>query len=209
MVKNSLDKLPLVIAVTGASGAIYGLTLAGAALENGIPVHLLISDTAGQVVLHETGRSREQWIEILGTKGPLELPDVHDLAASASSGSFPTMGMVIAPCSMGALGRIAAGVSTSLVERCADVCLKERRRLILLTRETPLSLIHIRNMQTVTEAGGIIMPPVPSFYSEPKTITDLVNQTVARVMDLLGSPADNAYRWCGIPGNSGRSSGND
>jgi len=192
------DKLPIVVAVTGATGSIYGLTLARTFLEKGYPVWLLVSQPGSGVVETETDRSLDSWIAELSALGELHLPKLDDFAAAISSGSFLTIGMIIAPCSMGTLGRIAAGVSTSLIERAADVCLKERRRLVLLARETPLSAIHLKNMLTVTEAGGIILPPVPAFYTRPKTVEDIVLHTVERVCDLFADPLSQTWRWTGV-----------
>ncbi|NQT60875.1 MAG: UbiX family flavin prenyltransferase [Bacteroidetes bacterium] len=190
---------PLIIALTGATGSIYGLTLARKVLEAGISIHLLISKSGQSIVEHETDRSWNDWLADLREIGSIETPDIDNLGASISSGSYPTCGMVIAPCSMGALGRIASGISGNLIERAADVCLKERRQLVLLARETPLSAIHLQNMLTVTQAGGIIMPPVPAFYTKPKQISELVEHTVDRVLALLGVVNTKAFQW--NPGN--------
>ena len=172
----------LIIAITGATGSIYGIrlleVLGGIA---GIETHLILSPAGALTAREETGWDREA----IG-----RLADVvhshRDIGASIASGSFLTDGMVVAPCSMRTLGAIAHGLSDNLISRAADVALKERCRLILLPRETPLNLAHLRNMVAVTEMGGIIAPPVPSLYTKPKTIADLVNQTVGRVVDLLG-----------------------
>jgi flavin prenyltransferase len=186
---------PLIIALTGATGSIYGLTLARKVLEAGIPLHLLISKSGQSIIEHEAGRSWDEWLVDLRKTGIIETPDIDNLGASISSGSYPTRGMVIAPCSMGSLGRIAAGISGNLIERAADVCLKERRPLILLARETPLSAIHLQNMLTITQSGGIIMPPMPAFYTKPKQISELVEHTVDRVMALLNIDAVDAFQW--------------
>ncbi|MDC7221086.1 MAG: UbiX family flavin prenyltransferase [Spirochaetales bacterium] len=185
----------ITLALTGASGAPYGLRLAELLLEQGIEIHLLLSDTAPTVIRQETGRPPEEWLAELSPKGKISLLDNKDFSAPIASGSYPNRGMVVAPCSMGTLGRIASGLSSNLIERAADVTLKERRRLILLCRETPLSSIHLENMVKVDRAGGIIMPPVPAFYSGPQTIADLVNQTCYRVMDLMGLPLEKTFRW--------------
>ena len=193
--------LPVVVAITGASGAVYGLRLVQILMEQGIPLYLLLSGNGEDVILQETGRSRDEWLREFRAVGSLETPKISDYFSPIASGSFLTRGMVVAPCSMGALGRIASGTSDSLVERAADVSLKERRPLILLTRETPLSGIHLENMLKVTRAGGIIMPPVPAFYTQPKSIDELVDQSLYRVLDLLGLPSSRARRW-----NSGQES---
>ncbi len=189
------DINPLIIALTGATGSIYGLTLARKVLKAGLPLHLLISKSGESIIAYETGLSWEAWLKDLRQIGIIETPSIDNLGASISSGSYPTGGMVIAPCSMGSLGRIASGISGNLIERAADVCLKERRPLILLARETPLSAIHLQNMLTVTQAGGIIMPPVPAFYTKPRQISELVEHTIDRVMALLGIDTIDAFQW--------------
>jgi 2,5-furandicarboxylate decarboxylase 2 len=185
----------IIVAITGATGSIYGIRL----LEilktfTDIDTHLILS-AAGALTAHaETGRDKQS---IFNLADVIHSP--KDIGATLSSGSFITHGMVIAPCSMKTLGAIATGVSDNLVSRAADVILKERRRLVLLTRETPLNLVHLRNMTTVTEMGGIIAPPVPSYYTRPESIDDIVNQTVARTLDLLDVSADELIkRWDGI-----------
>ena len=186
---------PLIIALTGATGSIYGLTLARKVLKAGIPLHLLISESGESIIAYETGRSWSEWLIELRNIGHIDTSSVNNLGASISSGSYPVRGMVIAPCSMGSLGRIASGISGNLIERAADVCMKERRTLILLARETPLSAIHLQNMLTVTQAGGIIMPPVPAFYTKPRQISELVEHTIDRVMALLGIDTIDAFQW--------------
>lgn len=174
----------LIVAITGASGAIYGIRLlealrAARACES----HLILSPAGALTATQETGRTRAD-IEALADV-------VHasrDIGATIASGSFATLGMVVAPCSMKTLGSIAHALSDNLVARAADVVLKERRRLVLVARETPLNLAHLRNMVAVTEMGAIVCPPMPAFYTRPSTIEDLVDQTVARVLDLVGLP---------------------
>ena len=195
---------PLVLAITGASGAIYGLRLAGMLLQGEVPLHLLISGPARTVIRQETGREADQWLSELERLGRIDLHPVDDFTSPVASGSVNTRGMVIAPCSMGTLGRIAAGTSDTLIERVADVCLKERRRLLLLTRETPLSSIHLENMLTVSRAGGIVMPPVPAFYTHPQSIAELVDHTLYRVLDLLDIRHSDAPRWDSIRDNFSR-----
>jgi 4-hydroxy-3-polyprenylbenzoate decarboxylase len=124
---------------------------------------------------------------------------IHEVGAAIASGSFQCDGMVIAPCSMRTLAAVALGLSDNLITRAADVMLKERRKLVLMVRETPLNLAHLRNMTSVTEMGGIVFPPVPGFYHRPQTIADMVDHTVSRVIDLLGLPQPNAPRWTGMP----------
>lgn len=187
-------KKRLIVGISGASGAIYGIRLLEAlrALSD-IETHLIVSRTAQITLAHET---------------PLSLSDLHaladivhpttDLSAAPASGSFETMGMVIAPCSMRTLAEIALGLSTTLLTRAADVCLKERRRLVLLARETPLNAAHIKNMLAATEMGAVIAPPVPAFYAHPASVDDIVNHTVGRTLDLLGLPHDLVKRWQGL-----------
>jgi 4-hydroxy-3-polyprenylbenzoate decarboxylase len=185
-----------VVAITGATGAVYGVQLLrrlGAC--PGVETHLVISDAATLTLHQEVGLQRRD-VEALAHV-------VHrnrEVGASIASGSFRSDGMVIAPCSMKTLAAVAHGLSDNLIARAADVVLKERRRLILMVRETPFNLAHLRNMTAVTEMGGIVFPPLPSFYHRPATIDEMVDHTVARVMDLLGIDNDLAPRWGGMGG---------
>lgn len=201
------DKRPLILAISGASGAAYGLSIAQKIVEQNIPLQLLISPVAEDIILQETGRSADDWIRKLSGMGTIIREDVSNFAASISSGSFRTRGMVIAPCSMGTLGRIAGGISANLIDRAADVCLKERRKLLLLARETPLSLIHLENMTKLTRAGAIIMPPVPALYSAPSSVQEIIDQTADRVLDLFDISSPAAYRWKGHNGDGGTGTG--
>jgi len=183
-------KRKIVIAVTGASGAIYAKLLLEKlqTLEAQVnDLSIVMSDNAKQVWEYELGNKAYEHL-------PFKFYAKNDFMAPFASGSARFDTMVIVPCSMGTLGRIASGVSDDLVTRAADVILKERRKLILVARDTPLNLIHIRNMATVTEAGGIICPAVPSFYSQPKTIEDVAMTVVNRIIDLIGLEHD-SYRW--------------
>lgn len=185
----------LVVGISGSSGALYGVRL----LEvlHGVPeveTHLVVTKAAEINIEHETDRPAE-FLKRLATV----CYDPDDLAASLSSGSFPTDGMVVAPCSMRSLGAIATSQTTNLLLRASDVTLKERRRLVLLVRETPLHLGHLRLMTQVTEMGAIVMPPVPALYAKPKTIDEMINQTVGRVLDLFELPHDLVRRWQGLP----------
>jgi polyprenyl P-hydroxybenzoate/phenylacrylic acid decarboxylase-like protein len=184
----------LIVAMTGATGSIYGLrileTLRG---MGGWETHLVVSD-AGMLNAWQEYRLARKDI----TKLADVVHNVRDVGASISSGSFITSGMVIAPCSMKTLSAVAHGFSENLISRAADVILKERRRLVLITREAPLNLAHIRNMAAVTEMGGVIFPPVPAFYSRAKSIDDLVNHTVGRVLDLFDVEHENIRRWQGM-----------
>jgi 4-hydroxy-3-polyprenylbenzoate decarboxylase len=181
-------KRKIVIAITGASGSIYAKLLLDA-LSNvdNIEIGILLSDNAK--VVWETELSNEDY-----NNYPFTFYDKNDFNAPFASGSAKYDTMVVIPCSMGTLGRIANGISNDLLTRAADVILKERRKLILVARETPYNLIHINNMKTVTEAGGIICPATPSFYSQPKTIEEVAKTVVDRVIDLMGFDSK-SYRW--------------
>lgn len=184
----------IVVAISGASGAIYGVRLLQTlAVLGNVQTHLTVSD-AGLLNLQQEMDMDRAAVEALADV----VYPVHDVGAAIASGSFQCDGMVVAPCSMRTLAAIAHGMSDNLIARAADVMLKERRRLILMVRETPLNLAHLRNMTSVTEMGGIVFPPVPSFYHRPQSIADLVDHTVSRVVDLLGLPQVNAPRWGGL-----------
>jgi 4-hydroxy-3-polyprenylbenzoate decarboxylase len=181
----------LVVAITGASGVIYGTRLLQHLQRDGrIETHVVISDAGALSAAQELGLKRSQ-IE--------SMADVAhrftDIGASIASGSFTTLGMVVAPCSARTLAAIACGLGDNLVTRAADVTLKERRRLVLMVRESPLHLVHLRNMETVTLMGGVICPPVPAFYQNPSTLENLVDQSVARALDLFGIDNDLSPRW--------------
>jgi 4-hydroxy-3-polyprenylbenzoate decarboxylase len=184
----------IVVGITGATGAVYGVRLL-ARLHDvpGVETHLVVSDAASLTLHQEVGMQRRE-VEALAHV-------VHknrEIGASIASGSFQTDGMVIAPCSMKTLAAVAHGLADNLVARAADVILKERRRLILMVRETPLNLAHLRNMTAVTEMGGIIFPPLPSFYHRPASIDEMVDHTLDRVLDLLGIENVAAPRWSGM-----------
>ena len=186
-------KKKIVVAVTGASGSIYAKLLLDKLqqLQDQVAeVAIVMSDNAKQVWEFELDNTDH-------TNYPFKSYAKNDFMAPFASGSARFDTMVIVPCSMGTLGRIASGVSDDLISRAADVILKERRRLVLVARDTPLNLIHIRNMQTVTEAGGIICPAIPSYYSKPKTIEELAMTVVNRIIDLIGLDNE-SYRWEGI-----------
>ncbi len=182
----------LVVAMCGASGSIYGVRLLKALVEQPVSVYLLLSD-AGRIVLqHEMACQGDEMAAFLKQQGVifhekavLNVYDAGDFFAPPASGSFRHDGMVIAPCSMSTLAHIARGIADNLVHRAADVCLKEKRPLIVLPRETPLSLIHLKNMVSAAEAGCTIMPPAPSFYNRPQSLNDLVDTVIARVLDHL------------------------
>jgi len=184
----------IVVALTGATGATYGVQLLKRLHATpGIESHLIISDAATLTLHQELGLQRRD-VEALAHV-------VHrnrDIGASIASGSYQVDGMVVAPCSIKTLAAVAHGFSDNLVTRAADVILKERRRLVLMVRETPFNLAHLRNMTSVTEMGGIIFPPLPSFYHRPASIADMVEHTVDRVVDLLGIENSHAARWGGM-----------
>ena len=184
----------IIVGISGASGAIYGVRLLQALRTlPGIKTHAVISDAGWLNITHELGLER--------THAPALADVVHSIdhiGASIASGSFRASGMVVAPCSMRTLAAIAHGLADNLLTRAADVMLKERRRLILLARETPLHLVHLRNMTTVTEMGAIVCPPVPAFYQKPQTVDDIVQHSIARVLDLLGLEQTLAAPWMGL-----------
>lgn len=183
----------LIIGVSGASGSIYGYRLLERLRQRaGVETHLILTRSAERTAFLESGRSANEFRALADHVYPLE-----DIGSRLASGSFLTEGMVIAPCSVHSMSAIAAGLSSNLLIRAADVCLKERRKLILMVRETPFHLGHLRNMVTLTEMGAIILPPVPGFYNQPKTILDIVDHSVDRVLDLLNLPAPDARRWDG------------
>ena len=193
---------PTILAITGASGSIYGVRTLRVLAELGVETHLVLSKESRFIIKEELGISTpegEGIVEALvGKPAPhVVYHPVTKMGAAIASGSFQCEGMVIVPCSMGCLGRIAAGVSSNLVERAADVTLKERRKLILVTRETPLNLVHLENMTKLTRAGAVVMPADPGFYHKPKTIEDLVDFVVMRILDQLGVPNDLVKRWKG------------
>ena len=183
----------IVLGITGATGAIFGVRLLQALRAADVESHLILSKWGLQTVEHETGLGLVQLRELASV-----VHSTGNMAATVSSGSFRTDGMVIAPCSMRTLAAIASGNGENLVHRAADVVLKERRRLVLVVRETPLSEIHLENMLKLARIGATILPPVPAFYNRPQTIDELVDHIVARVLDQFGISADFAKRWDGV-----------
>ena len=191
---SSSPQKRIVVAISGASGAIYGVRLLQMLREIAqVQTHLTVSDAGLLNLLQELDMDRAA-VEALADV----VHAARDVGAAIASGSFQCDGMVIAPCSMRTLAAVAHGLADNLITRAADVMLKERRRLILMVRETPLNLAHLRNMTSVTEMGGIIFPPLPGFYHRPQTIAELVDHTVSRVVDLLGLPQPQAPRWGGL-----------
>ncbi len=184
----------VIVAISGASGAVYGVRLLQALRPMAhVRTHLVVSSAGWLNLQQELDMTQNHLEDLADVVHP-----IHDVGASIASGSFVCEGMVIAPCSMRTLAAVAHGLSDNLITRAADVMLKERRKLILMVRETPLNLAHLRNMTSVTEMGGIIFPPVPSFYQRPQTIAELVDHSVSRVIDLLGLPQLDAQRWSGL-----------
>lgn len=180
----------LIVGISGASGIIYGIRLLEVLKKLSIETHLVITK-AGQLT-----RAYETDLSAAALKTLADVYHPHtNLAASIASGSFKTMGMIIAPCSMNTLGEIANGISSSLLTRAADVVLKERRTLVVLPREAPLHLGHLNNMVSLTQMGGIIYPPVPAFYTKPETIEDLIDETIGRVLDLFHLESGLVKRW--------------
>ena len=184
----------LIVAITGATGSIYGMRiLERLRAMGGWETHLVVSDAGVLNAWQEYGLSRKDINKLADV-----VHNPRDVGASIASGSFITQGMVVAPCSMKTLAGVAHAFSDNLITRAADVILKERRRLVLLTREAPLNLAHLRNMVQVTEMGGIIFPPVPAFYSKASSVDAIVNHSVGRVLDLFGVEHDSIVRWQGM-----------
>jgi len=183
----------LIVGITGASGAVYGVRLLQRARELGVVTHLVATPAGILNVHHELGLSRSE-LEALATQAH----SPNDVGACIASGSFMTDAMVVAPCTMKTLAAVAHGMGDNLLTRAADVTLKERRRLVLMVRETPFNLAHLRNMTAVTEMGGIIFPPLPAFYHRPQTIDELVNDTVERVLALVQVQRAQPQAWRGL-----------
>lgn len=184
------EKQRLVVGISGASGVIYGVRLLQLLRDMPVESHLVMSKSAEVTLAYET----EMKVAELRALAD-HCHNINDMAASLSSGSFKTLGMIIAPCSVRSVAEICSGVTTTLLTRAADVVLKERRRLVLMVRETPLHLGHLRNMAALTEMGAIIAPPVPAFYNRPKTLEDAINHNLGRVLDLFGLDTGKVKRW--------------
>lgn len=204
MTAPASDPPPIVLAMTGASGAPYAVELLRTLVRSGRTVHLTISPSGAQVLRAETGLEVALTRfdpGVFGDPGPGRVVYHHhaDFSAGIASGSFLTGGMVVSPCSMSTLAAVAHGITTNLVTRAADVHLKERRKLILVPRETPLSLVHIENMAAVTRAGAVVLPAMPGWYHRPTTLDDLIRFVVARVCDQLGIANTLTNRWGGEP----------
>jgi len=189
-----MEKQRLIVGLSGASGALYGIRLLQLLRDQPVETHLVISRSAEITLAHETDWKLRDVQALADYWHPQA-----DIGAAISSGSFRTLGMVVAPCSVKTLAEIASGVTSGLLTRAADVVLKERRRLVLMVRETPLTAVHLRNMMTVTEMGGIVAPPVPAFYAKPDSIGAMVDHSVGRVLDLFGLEVGAVHRWGEAP----------
>jgi flavin prenyltransferase len=179
-----------VVGITGATGIVFGIRLLTVLRNLGIQTHLVVSQAADITRAHETDLSARELRDLA-----CEHYSIQDAGAPISSGSFVTEGMIIAPCSVRSLSEIASGATSNLLTRAASVVLKERRRLVLMFRESPLTSAHIRNMLAVTESGGIIAPPVPAFYTRPRTIDEIIDHSAARALDLFGIHVGNLHGW--------------
>ena len=183
----------LIVGISGASGIVYGVRILQALQHSGIETHLVMSDSARLTLTAETDYTHKE-VEAMA----FEVHNAKNIGATISSGSFKTMGMVVAPCSIRSLSEIAYGMTTSLLSRAADVVLKERRRLVLMVRETPLHAGHLKAMTQACENGAILMPPVPALYARPQTLDHMVNHTVGRCLDLFDIETDLVARWAGM-----------
>ncbi len=190
---------PWVLAITGASGAPYAVRLLEVLARQQVPLHLIVSEHGWRLLAAESGIESDAELKDAtgGDWSSIRVCDDKDRGGVPASGSAPSAGMVICPCSMGTVAAIANGTSRSLIERAADVALKERRTLILVPRETPLSLVHLRNLTAATEAGAIVIPAAPGFYHRPKTVQDLVDFVVQRILDQMGVEGNLVPRWKG------------
>ena len=185
-----------VVGITGASGSIYGVRLIEELVKRENEVYLVITDNGKKVLEYEVEINFEQWLENIDkSKGRLKLCGIDDMFSSIASGSFKTEGMIIVPCSMGTLSKISNGIADNLLVRAADVMIKEKRKLILIPRESPLSSIHLQNMLFLSNLNVMIMPPMPAFYQKPKSIEDIINTTVGRILAVLNIDSDLYHEW--------------
>jgi flavin prenyltransferase len=180
----------LIVGISGASGVTYGVRLLEMLRDLPVETHLVMTKPAEVTLAHETGRKVAE-VQALATRTHA----VGDIAAPIASGSFRTLGMIVAPCSIRSMSEIAHGTTSTLLTRAADVCLKERRKLVLMVRETPLHLGHLRSMAALAEMGAVLAPPVPAFYAEPRTLADMVDHTLGRMLDLFGLEVPSVRRW--------------
>lgn len=183
----------IIVGISGASGAVYGIRMLEILREIGVETHLVISKAAKITIAQETEYKIQQVADLADYSY-----NIDDIAAKISSGSFKTCGMVIIPCSMKTMAEIATGCTTNLISRAADVILKERRKLVLSVRETPFNLVHLRNMVSLTEMGAIIAPPLAAFYPKPQTLDDIINHNIGRILDLFDIEANLVKRWEGV-----------
>jgi 4-hydroxy-3-polyprenylbenzoate decarboxylase len=188
------DRRRLIVGISGASGVIYGVRMLELLRDSDVETHLVMSKSAELTLAYETDYKPKDVKALASVTHP-----PSDIGAAISSGSFPTMGMVIAPCSIRTMSEIATGVTSSLMSRAADVVLKERRRLVLALRETPLHGGHLRTMTTLADIGAVVAPIVPAFYAKPKSVDDIINHTVGRLLDLFGIDTKVVRRWEGGP----------
>jgi 4-hydroxy-3-polyprenylbenzoate decarboxylase len=187
-----------IVGITGASGSIYGVRLIEELIKKGNEVYLVITNNGKKVLEYEVEINFEEWLENINkSKGQLKLCAIDDMFSSIASGSFKTDGMVIVPCSMGTLSKISSGISDNLLTRAADVMIKEKRKLILIPRESPLSSIHLKNMLFLSNLNVTIIPPMPAFYLKPKTLEDIINITVGRILSSLDVDSDLYHEWSG------------
>ncbi|AKC60534.1 UbiX family flavin prenyltransferase [Blochmannia endosymbiont of Camponotus (Colobopsis) obliquus] len=191
-----LRRLRVIVGISGASGAIYGMRLLMSLRKYNIESHLIISRTASVTIKQELGMNKSLLYEQADV-----IYATQDIGAAIASGSYSNMGMLIAPCSIRTMSEINTGVTSSLMSRVADVTLKERRKLVLMIRETPLHLGHLRTMVKLAEIGAIIMPPVPAFYIHPRSIDDIVNYTVDRALNIFGIATEKPFTWSGVTQN--------
>lgn len=189
------DSRRLIVAITGSSGPHYGVRLLEVLRDAGVETHLILSAAAHRTIEYEMGREPAEVAALASC-----LHDERNIGASIASGTFVTGGMVIAPCSIRTLSAVANSANDNLVARAADVCLKERRRLVMVVRETPFHSGHLRLMLQAAEAGAVILPPVPAFYHRPESVQDLIDHTVVKVLDQFGINTDLIQRWQGLPG---------
>jgi len=193
--KKNDSKRRLVVGISGASGVIYGVRALELLREAGVETHLVMSKSAEMTLAYETDLKPKDVRALASVVHP-----IADIGASISSGSFPTLGMLIVPCSIRTMSEISTGVTSSLLSRAADVVLKEKRRLVLGVRETPLHVGHLRTMTQLAEIGAVVAPIVPAFYTKPKTVDDIVSHTIGRLLDLFGIDTGRVKRWKGGPG---------
>ena len=191
---NTKTPRRLVVGISGASGAIYGVRMLEMLKKTDIETHLVMSKSAEMTLVYETSYKPKDIRELASVNHPMA-----DIGASISSGSFQTMGMIVVPCSIRTMSEIATGVTSSLLSRAADVALKEKRRLVLAVRETPLHGGHLRTLTTLSDIGAVIAPIVPALYNKPKTVDDIINHTVGRLLDLFGIETEMVKRWQGGP----------